>query len=479
MRLFSFTNNSLPQAFAYVLMFYLLGIAIGAKIGKRFCTGSYNLWLVSGVVLVLASFFDFVSPWIYAQLAHTTLQVKIGGLLILLTAFGKAILFPIAHHLGVNKSPVHVGGTISKVYVANIIGATVGPIFTTLVLLNFFTTQHCFALVALVTFLGGIFCLIYCVSRMILTLGTLMITIFFCFIVTREPSLLISKVANLAGQIRQIVETRQGIVVIYKGIQGDIVYGGNVYDGNTNLNPLINLNYLNRLIILSVLEKKPARILVIGLSIGTWLKIMTSFPGVQSIDVVEINPGYLEAIKNYPRQQSALQDPRVHLYIDDGRRWIKHHSAYQYDLIIMNTTFSWRAYTTNLLSREFLNSLKQHMKQHAILAYNTTGSPDVFKTTAQIFPFAYLYQNFVIAADFDWRGKLLEPDAIKKLSDLMLDGKPLFDKSDQTFIKMILHIPTISLQKVESHYILAGQRLEIITDRNLITEYKYGRQLQL
>ena len=33
-RLFGFTNESLPQAFAFVLTMYLLGIAFGAMIGR-------------------------------------------------------------------------------------------------------------------------------------------------------------------------------------------------------------------------------------------------------------------------------------------------------------------------------------------------------------------------------------------------------------------------------------------------------------
>ena len=36
-RLYGYVNQSTPQAFAYVLAIYLLGIALGAQIGKRVC----------------------------------------------------------------------------------------------------------------------------------------------------------------------------------------------------------------------------------------------------------------------------------------------------------------------------------------------------------------------------------------------------------------------------------------------------------
>ena len=53
-RLVSFANHSLPQAFAFVLIFYLLGIAIGAHIGKRFCNNKHHLWKIAGIVLMIS-----------------------------------------------------------------------------------------------------------------------------------------------------------------------------------------------------------------------------------------------------------------------------------------------------------------------------------------------------------------------------------------------------------------------------------------
>src|SRR5438105_15106064 len=96
---------------------------------------------------------------------------------------------------------------------------------------------------------------------------------------------------------------------------GDLILGGNVYDGRTNLDPRINSNEINRVIVLAALKRNPKRVLEIGLSIGSWNYLITGFPGVQKIDVVEINPGYVNLIKNYPEQQRALSDPRIELII--------------------------------------------------------------------------------------------------------------------------------------------------------------------
>ncbi len=477
-RLFSFANYSLPQSFAFVLFFYLIGIAFGAGIGKRFCEESYDLWKVSGTVLLFSSISDMLSPWIYAFNTFMVLQFMCAAALILLTAALKAVVFPLAHHLGTPSSGTHIGRSLSRVYVSNILGATLGPLLTGIVLLSQFSTQQCFIICASLTFLLSLYCLSGLVRPIWLGMCSIVLLALITMMMSLNPNQLIANIAGQEGYLRRVIENQYGIITTYYGGNGgDLIVGGNVYDGRTNLNPIINSNHINRLLILPALKEKPERVLMIGMSIGTWLKLVTSFPGVKTIDVVEINLGYVRAMQDYLRQQSALTDARVHLYIDDGRRWLKAHPKNQYDLVIMNTTYYWRAYTSNLLSREFLQLVKQHMAREAILTYNTTGSPDAFNTTAHVFPYAYLYENFAIASNIDVRKKLKDPKAVTTLSSLHLDGKPLFPPHSEKVIKAFLAVPMISLPELKASLAPMGRELEIITDQNLITEYKYGKEL--
>jgi spermidine synthase len=244
----------------------------------------------------------------------------------------------------------------------------------------------------------------------------------------------------------------------------------------TNLNPVTNENSINRVLVLSPLVDKPRNVLMIGLSIGTWLKLVTTFPGVESIDVIEINPGYLQAISHYPEQASALQDPRVNLYIDDGRRWLRAHPDKRYDMVIMNSSYHWRAYSTYLLSREFLLMIKSHMNPDAVMTYNTTYSLDALKTAESVFPYAYLYENFVIAGNYDWRGKLNSLAAIEKLAALTMDGKLLYPPGNEALIKQQINKPLMQTKDIVPVY-FNEHPLEIITDDNLITEFKYGKRI--
>lgn len=471
-RIFGFVNLAIPQAFAFVLGLYLIGIAMGARIGKKICDRPANLWEISGFILLISSFIDLASPWIYAELAHTSLQMTVGGSLILLTALLKAILFPIAHHLGVPANSNKIGTSISKVYVSNIIGSTLGPIVTGFVLLDFFSTQSCFAICAGLTLVIGLFCFKNEAKQSVLKFTALFSMLILAYAVTRPSNSLILKLAYPGGEIRKIVENRHGVVTIYHGgKEGDKVFGSNVYDGRTNLDPVINSNGINRILILAALQKNPEHVLMVGLSIGSWLALINSFPGVKQVDVIEINPGYLTAIKDYPLQQRALLDPRIKLYIDDGRRWLRAHPKNKYDLIIMNTTFYWRAYSSNLLSKDFLELITMHMKSRAVFAYNSTGCPDALKTAATVFPHAYLYENFVIAADFDWRKKLSDPQALSTVMNLRLYGNLLFKKENKSLVQKFLNNPIMSIDALVARYQQQGRRLEVITDYNLRSEY--------
>jgi spermidine synthase len=469
-RLFGFANYSLPQAFAFVLTMYLIGIAVGAVVGRYFCTRRHNLWEISGYILLIASLFDLLAPWMYVSSGFGSWQIAFGGLLMLLMAGLKAILFPIAHHLGAPPFGPNVGRSVSRVYAANILGATLGPVVTGMIMLNVMTTQDCFAVCAELTFVTGMFCFRDDFEAPTVFLGMFFAMLILGFITVQEPIQMLGKVAKPDGEIHRIIETRQGVVTIYKRENGgDVVYGGNVYDGRTNLDPVINSNRINRLLILAAVQDQPKNVLMIGLSIGSWLKLLTTFSGVQNIDVVEINPGYLQAITDYPAQESALLDKRVHIYIDDGRRWLATHPDKKYDLIIMNTSYHWRAYASTLLSREFLLILKAHLQQDGVLSYNATGSPFALRTADHVFLHAYLYENFVIAADFDWRKRLLAPGAIAALASLNDHGKPVFPAGSEDLIKHYLSEKIVSDKNTPES--------EIITDDNLITEYKYGRTL--
>ena len=79
---------------------------------------------------------------------------------------------------------------------------------------------------------------------------------------------------------------------------------------------------------------------------------------------------------------SLLDNPKVEIVIDDGRRWLNRHPERKFDAIIQNTTWYYRPNVTNLLSREYLALVAAHLREGGVIMYNTTGSLRVQRTLA-------------------------------------------------------------------------------------------------
>ena len=487
-RTYSFLDQSTPKAISIVLAAYLLGIALGAVIGARLCEHQeQHLPEFLGASFLAGSVVILISPFLLSTTVKVwpaTVFLKIFPVgLAFFPAFIFSICFPICHHIGTALEAGHVGKSMSRIYAANIAGSAIGPLLLNFGLLQFATTQLAFALLGLLGVCIGIVLLtcfnIRSSSRALATgmYASAALAAISIFVSTGSNNWLIKSLVvwHWNAEVRHVVETRQGIVVSYRNEKfGDIITGGNVYDGRANVDPRLNSNSINRVLVLAALRPRPKRILVIGLSIGSWVYLITGFQGVEHIDIVEINPGYLELINDYQKQSAALTDPRIRLHIGDGRKFLRTMHPESYDLVVMNTTYHWRAYISLLLSKEFLTLVRARMAPGGLLAFNTTESPDALYTASSVFPFAYLYDNFAICADFDWRKALDQPTSVEELLSIKPQGVPLLTESDRPLAKMFLsRTRTATTAEVAAR---TSRPLEIITDRNLITEYRFGRK---
>ena len=474
-RFVSFAYHSVPQAFSFVLAMFLLGIAAGALLGKRVCARRDGLYALSGAILVGAGGMDMVAPLVAVAVNSHPFGVLLLALLIFLCACLKGIVFPVAHQLGSITVPGKLGKSISRVYFFNIIGSTLGPLLTGFWLLNCLGLQRCMVLMGGLTVALGVACLVHERGVKAGLAGTLMLGACVALLVHRDDLAAKLAFSFRDAPVRRVIENRSGIIhVLSAQTGGDLVYGGNVYDGRTSIDLRVNSNGLHRVVILQALRPNAERVLVIGMSTGAWTRILSGFPAVKKIDVVEINPGYLDLLREYPQINGFLRDPRVTVHIDDARRWLRSHPDPRYDLIVMNTTFHWRAYSTNLLSKEFLELLKRHLEPGGLLTYNTTGSTDAVKTAETVFPFAFRYVNFVIASDHDFRP--LVRDGAAALTAIKIDGMPVLDPSveaDAQFIRETLSVPFLTSA---DDFAKLGRQPEVITDWNMITEFKYGHR---
>jgi hypothetical protein len=230
----------------------------------------------------------------------------------------------------------------------------------------------------------------------------------------------------------RVVENRNGIIAV---TQDGAVFGGGVYDGNFNTDPTDEANFIIRPYALSSFVPSPKRVFVLGLASGSWAQVIANLPQVESMDVVEINPGDLRLIPEYPQVRSLLKNPKVHIYVDDARRWLTAHPQARYDAIVANGSYYWRDHSSHLLSVEFLRLIRKHLNPEGVYFFNTTESDDAIATGLHVFPYGLRVINFLAVSD--------SPIVVDKerwlsiLKQYKIDGVPVFNAQNPQAMRML------------------------------------------
>jgi spermidine synthase len=278
------------------------------------------------------------------------------------------------------------------------------------------------------------------------------------------------------------VENRNGIITVDKDSG---VYGNGAYDGVFNTSLLTDTNGVLRPYALSYYNAAPHHVLEIGLSTGSWAQIIANNPDVESLTIIEINPGYLKLIAERTEVSSLLRNPKVKIVIDDGRRWLRLHPEMTFDAIISNTTYNFRDNTTNLLSVEFLDLIKSHLNPRGTFFYNTTDSPRVQRTGCATFPYGARFLNHMIVS---MEPLVLDTQRWKKsLAAEMIDGHPVLDMTqpeDRVFFDKLDGIADASyvghgkLLEFCSDILVRTEGLPLVTDDNMGTEWRHRFRIE-
>ena len=117
----------------------------------------------------------------------------------------------------------------------------------------------------------------------------------------------------------------------------------------------------------------PENILVIGAGDGGVVRELTRYQSPKCIDLVEIDELVIEVCRKYlPKTACRLDDPRVHIHIADGLKFIRS-CENKYDLIIVDSTDPFGP-GEGLFTKEFYGSCFQALHDDGIMVYQH-GSP--------------------------------------------------------------------------------------------------------
>ena len=140
----------------------------------------------------------------------------------------------------------------------------------------------------------------------------------------------------------------------------------------------------------------------------------------------------------------------------------------------MNTTLYWRTGANNLLSKEFFQLAKSHLKPDGVLYFNTTGCDDIIYTAAHIFKYATMLGNLVAVSDSPFN--LSKNQKKYNLSQFFNESnRPLVDFNDplaKPLIEILINLPLLDLSE---RYLNSTKHHWLITKDNLANEFKYDQ----
>jgi spermidine synthase len=228
----------------------------------------------------------------------------------------------------------------------------------------------------------------------------------------------------------------------------------------------------------------PSDVLVIGLASGITAGSLTLIDGVDHLNVVELEPAIEEAARIFDEYNfHVLDDPRLNLIHNDGRNQVLLSEPGSFDLIVSEPSNPWITGVSNLFTREFFEIGKSRLKPGGVWSQwvqmygmHMRDLRSVLNTFASVYPYVAVYTT-IEDADIVLLGsdKPLEP-SLEAARRLTQGGSGVAKALATVGIKNELDL--IALYKMDrDHLMLLAHGAPLNTDDNMLIEYSAPEHL--
>lgn len=139
----------------------------------------------------------------------------------------------------------------------------------------------------------------------------------------------------------------------------------------------------------TLLVNQPKSVLVVGFGAGVTAGSFTTYPGIKRIVICEIEPLIPQVVSTYFTAQNynVAHDPRVQIVYDDARHFILT-SKEKFDVITSDPIHPWVKGAATLYTKEYFELVKQHLNPGGVVTQWVPlyeSHPDVVKSEVATF----------------------------------------------------------------------------------------------
>ena len=394
---------------------WFLGIAVGAGLSGRLTRRYANIWNIFFTSLIILTLLPFVLIPVVRLLRtilavlpgeHFTIVDMLSGAGISVWPFGFMIgfFFPVACKILVSRGASGSSG-IGLVYVWESAGSLAGGIIISLVLLPLYRPLQIFSAHAFLIWVAALCYVLVLkteISQKAFTVGFLAlagttgILMISGGVLKMEEYLINLRWRTFNNELHLVAshDSRyQNIVIARDGEQYNIFTDGQFIGSYPDEYQAALKAHL-----MLCQHPSPKRVLIIGGGLTGVIRNILQYP-VKSIDYLELDAEMVKMLLPVisPADRKILDDSRVRVIYEDGRRFVKN-SSNKYDLILVNTPEPATAALNRFYTKEFLQEAKRILSNDGILAIGITASAtylgdilspyagSLYKSLQQIFP---------------------------------------------------------------------------------------------
>jgi spermidine synthase len=236
----------------------------------------------------------------------------------------------------------------------------------------------------------------------------------------------------------------------------------------------------------ALLHPKPRSVLVVGCGAGVTAGSFVLYPGVERIVICEIEPLIPQIIAQYFGQENyhVVRDPRVEVVYDDARHYILT-TQEKFDIITSDPIHPWVKGAATLYTREYFELCKQHLNPGGFITqWVPLYESDLRVVQSEMATFFEAFPEGTIWSN-DEKGKGYDTVLLGQVGAMKINADELQERLDRAdYLSVALSLDEVGFKSVVdllSTYAGRGadlgswlRRAEINRDRNLRLQYLAG-----